>query len=47
MIIESKPKIIKAEIIVERYDGTKEIRTTNSTILIKKKEMIKRIIWDY
>ena len=38
VLIESKPKLEKVEIIVERYDGTKEIHTTNGTKIIKKKK---------
>lgn len=35
VIIESKPKLEKVEIIIERYDGTIEIHTTGNTKIIK------------
>lgn len=37
VIIESKPKLKKVEIIVERYDDTIEIHRIDNTKIIKKK----------
>ena len=39
VIIESKPKLEKVEIIVERYDGTIEIHTMDNTKIIRKKKI--------
>lgn len=36
IIIESRPKLEKVEIVVERYDGTIEIHTMGNTKIIRK-----------
>lgn len=38
VIIESKPKFKKVEIVVKRYDGTIEIHTMGNTKIIRKNE---------
>ena len=43
VIIESKPKLEKVEIVIERYDGTKEIHTIVDTKIIKKDNSLKII----